>query len=205
MTSATIGSSINQVLLSPSGGMHRDPTTSLVGISVDGEDQTAAGELTWGKGPLRVSTGMEVNMLDKQKGLETSPAQKRLPQTYMVTPRISQHIPINETHLEYINFDLDAIKGIKNTRPLIGGSWETFVSTTMNHRNQGESPSTKVYECIQNSTSTFTRQTPWQKLILCTTKRKRMLTTLSQLLSLSPSPPICLIFAIICRSATHTP
>ncbi len=31
-----------------------------------------------------------------------------------------------------------------------GGNGETFVSMTVNHRNQGESPSIKVYECIQN-------------------------------------------------------
>jgi hypothetical protein len=95
MTSDTAGASLNQVPLSLSGCVHKVPTTSLVGISVDGEDQTVAGEPTGGKGPLTVSTEMEVNILGKQKGLETSPAQKRLPQSSMVTPRISRHIPIN--------------------------------------------------------------------------------------------------------------
>ncbi len=95
MTSATIGAILDQVPLSISGGVHRVTTTSLVGIGVDGGHQTAAGEPTGGKGPLTVSTGMEVDTLDKQKGLETSPAQKRLPQSSMVTPRISRHILIN--------------------------------------------------------------------------------------------------------------
>ncbi len=148
MTSATAGTSPNQVPLSLSGGVHRVPTTSLVGIGVDGEDQTGAGEPTGGKGPLTVLTEMEVDMLDKKKGLEISPAQKRLPQSSMITPRILQHIPINEAHLEYINSNLDAIKGIKNIYPCSGGNRETFVSMMVNHRNQGESPSTKVYECI---------------------------------------------------------
>ncbi len=67
----------------------------------------------------------------------------------MVTPRISQHTPINEAHLEYINSNWDTIKGIKNTRPRSGGNGETFVSMMVNHRNQGKSPSTKVYGCIQ--------------------------------------------------------
>ena len=44
MTGATVGASLNQVLLSLSGGVHRVSTTSLVGIGVDGEDQTVAGE-----------------------------------------------------------------------------------------------------------------------------------------------------------------
>ncbi len=89
MTSATVGASLNQAPLNLSGGIHRVPTTSLVGIGVDGEDQTAAGEPTGGKGPLTGSTGMEVDTLDDQKGLETYPEQKRLPQSSMVTPRIS--------------------------------------------------------------------------------------------------------------------
>jgi hypothetical protein len=72
MTSATIGASLNQVPLSLSGGVHRVPTTSLVGIGVDSEDQTAAGEPTGGKEPLMVLTGMEVDMSHMQKGLETS-------------------------------------------------------------------------------------------------------------------------------------
>jgi hypothetical protein len=40
MTSAIVGASLDQVLLSLSGGVRRVPTTSLVGISVGGEDQT---------------------------------------------------------------------------------------------------------------------------------------------------------------------
>jgi hypothetical protein len=149
MTSATDGASLDQVLLSLSGGVHWVPTTSLVGISVEGEDQTAAGEPTGGKGPLTVLTGIEVDTPDTQKGQETSLAQKRLPQTSMATPRISRHIPINEAHLEYIISNSDAIKGIKNTRLRSGGNGETFVPMMVNHKNQGESPSTKVYECIQ--------------------------------------------------------
>ncbi len=148
MASATVGAGINQEAFSPSGGVHRVSTTSLVGIVVDSEDQTVAGEPTGGMGPLTVSTEMEVNTLEKQKGLKTSLAQKRFPQTSMVTPRISQHIPINEAHLEYINSNSDAIKGIKNTHPCSGGNGGIFVSMMVNHRNQGESPSTKVYECI---------------------------------------------------------
>ncbi len=73
---------------------------------MDGEDQTVAGEPTGHQGPLRVLTGMEVDTLDEQKGLKTSPAQKRFPQTSMVTPRISRHIAINEAHLEYNNSNL---------------------------------------------------------------------------------------------------
>jgi hypothetical protein len=53
-----------------------------------------------------------------------------------------------EAHLAFINSDSDAIKGIKNTRPHSGGNGETFVYMMVNHRNQGESPSIKVYECI---------------------------------------------------------
>jgi hypothetical protein len=44
---------------------------------------------------------------------------------------------------------MDAIKGIKNTHPCSGSNRETFVFMMVNHRNQGKSPSTKVYECIQ--------------------------------------------------------
>jgi hypothetical protein len=50
--------------------------------------------------------------------------------------------------LAFINSDLDAIKGIKNTRPCSGGNGETFVSMMVNHRNQGKSPRIQVYECI---------------------------------------------------------
>jgi hypothetical protein len=63
---------------------------------VDGDDQTAAVELPGGEGPVTVLTGMEVEMSYKQKDQETSLAQKRLPHTSMVTPKISRHIPINE-------------------------------------------------------------------------------------------------------------
>ncbi len=57
----------------------------------------------------------------------------------MVTPRISWHIPINEAYLVFINSNLDAIKGIKITCPCSKGNGETFVSMTVNHRNQGKS------------------------------------------------------------------
>jgi hypothetical protein len=67
----------------------------------------------------------------------------------MITPRISWHIFINETHLAFINSNSDAIKGIKNTHPRSRVNGETSVSMTVNQRNQGKSPSIKVYECIQ--------------------------------------------------------
>jgi hypothetical protein len=51
----------------------------------------------------------------------------------------------------FINSDSDAIKGIKNTCPRSRGNGETFVSMTVNHRNQGKSLSIKVYECIQKN------------------------------------------------------
>jgi hypothetical protein len=57
----------------------------------------------------------------------------------MVTPRISQHIPINESHLAFINSNSNAIKGIKNTCPHSRGNEKTCVSMMVNHRNQGES------------------------------------------------------------------
>jgi hypothetical protein len=148
MTDATAGASHNQGPLSLSGGVHRVLTTSPVGIGVDCEHQTAAGDPAGGKRPPAASTEMEVDTLDKNKAPETSPAWKGLIQSSMVTQRISQYIPINEAHMAYINSDLDAIKGIKNTCPCSCGNGETFVSMTVNHRNQGESPSTKVYECI---------------------------------------------------------
>jgi hypothetical protein len=91
MTSATDGTSHNQVLLSLSGGVHRVPTTSLVAIGVDGKDQTVAGEPAGGKGPLAASTEMKVDTSYENKCLETSLAQKRPPQSSMVTPRISQN------------------------------------------------------------------------------------------------------------------
>jgi hypothetical protein len=94
------------------------------------------------------STKMEVDMPDGKKSPEISPAQKGSIQSLMVTPKISRHIPINEAHLVYINSNLDAIKGIKNTCPFSEGNGETFASMMVNHRNQGKSPSIKVYECI---------------------------------------------------------
>ncbi len=117
---------------------------------MDSEDQTEAGELAGGKGSPTASTEMEVNMPDGKKNPEISPAQKGPIQSLIVTPRISWHIPISEAHLAFINSDSDAIEGIKKTRPCSGGNGETFVSMMVNHRNQGESPSIKVYECIQN-------------------------------------------------------
>jgi hypothetical protein len=126
MASATVWASIDQEAVSPSGGIHRVPNTPLVGTAVDSEDQTGAEEPPGGKRPLMVSTMMEVDTSDKQKGQETSPAQKRIPQTSLVTPRISGHIPINKAHLEYINSNSDAIKGIKNTQPCSRGNEETF-------------------------------------------------------------------------------
>ncbi len=130
-------------------GAYTSSNTPLVGTGAEGDDQTVAVEPSGGQGPLTVSTGMEVDRLDKQKDQETSPAQRRLPQTSMFIPRISQHIPINKAHLEYINSNLDVINGIKITHPLSGGNGETFVSMMVNNRNQGESPYPKVYECIQ--------------------------------------------------------
>jgi hypothetical protein len=115
---------------------------------VDSEDQTAAGELAWGNEPPTASTEMEVNIPDEKRSLEISPAQKGPIPSSMVTPRISWHTPINEAHLGFIKSKLDAIKGIKNTRPHSGGDGETFVSMMVNHRNQGKSLSITVYECI---------------------------------------------------------
>jgi hypothetical protein len=57
--------------------------------------------------------------------------------------------PHHEAHLAFINSKLDSIKGIKITRPCSGEDGEGFMSMTVNHRNQGKSPSIKVYECIQ--------------------------------------------------------
>ncbi len=149
MTGATSGVGHDQVLQGLNGCVHRVLELSLVGNGVNGEDQRAAEESAGGKGPLSVSTEMEVETSDRNKGPET--LQHRRGQSnplWSVTPRISQHIPINEAHLAYINLNSHAIKGIKNTRPCTGGNGETFVSMTVNHRNQGESPSIKVYECI---------------------------------------------------------
>ncbi len=148
-TGITSGLGHDQVLQVLDGGVHRVPTISLVGNGADSEDQTVAGVSAWGKGPPTTSTEMEVHTLDGNKGPEISPAWKGPIQSSMITPRIFQHIPINVAHLAYINLDSDAIKGIMNTHPHSWDNGETFVSMTVNHRNQGESPSTKVYECIQ--------------------------------------------------------
>ncbi len=149
MTGATTGASHDQVPLSLNGGAHRVPATSPVGIGVDSEDQTVAGEPVGGKGSPAAFTEMEVDTLDGNKGRETSPVWKGPTQSSMVTPRISWHIPINEAHLVHINSNLDAIKAIKITYPCIGDNRETFACMVVNHRNQGEYPSNKVYECVQ--------------------------------------------------------
>jgi hypothetical protein len=123
IASATVGASIDQKAVSPSGVVHKVFNTPLVGTAVDGDDhQTAAVEPPGGKGPLMVLTGMEVDTSDKQKDQETSLAQKMLPLTSMVTPRISRHISIKEAHMKYFNSDPDAIKGNKNTYPHSGGN-----------------------------------------------------------------------------------
>jgi hypothetical protein len=90
----------------------------------------------------------------------------------MVTPMISRHIPINKAHLEYMNSTPDAIKGIKNTCPRSGGNEETFVSMTVNHRNQGESPSTKVYEGIQKFYKYFHKADPMAPINLLYNKEE---------------------------------
>jgi hypothetical protein len=149
-TGATSGLGHNQALqgLDIDGGVHRVPAISLVGKGVDGEDQTVAGELAWGKESPTASTEMAVDILDETRSLEISPARKGPIQSLMVLPRISWHIPINEVHLAFINSDLNAIKGINYTCPCSSGNGETFVSMMVNHRNQGKSPSIKLYECI---------------------------------------------------------
>ncbi len=89
MTGATSGVGHDQVLQGLDEGVHRVPAISPVGNGLDGEDQTVAGESAGGKGPPMASTEMEVNTLDRNKGPETSPAQKGPIQFSMVTPRIS--------------------------------------------------------------------------------------------------------------------
>ncbi len=49
MTGATTGVGHDQAQKGLDGGVHRVPDISLVGKVADGEDQTAAGELAWGK------------------------------------------------------------------------------------------------------------------------------------------------------------
>jgi hypothetical protein len=128
MTGAISGIGHNQALLGLGEGVHWVPDISLVGNSVDGEDQTAAGESAGDKAPPMASTEMEVDMPDGKKGPEISPAWKGPIQSLMVTPRISWHIPINEAHLAFINSNSDAIKGIKNTHPCRRGNGKTFMS-----------------------------------------------------------------------------
>jgi hypothetical protein len=123
MTGTTSVVGHNQALQGLDGGVHRVSAISLVGKGIEGEDQTAAGELAWGKEPPTASTEIEVDIPDKKGSLEISPAWKGPIQSLMVTPRISWHIPINEAHLAFINSDSDAIKGIKNTCPRSGGNW----------------------------------------------------------------------------------
>jgi hypothetical protein len=115
ITGATSGVGHNQALQGLAGGVHSVLAIYLVGKGVDGEDQTAAGELAWCKGPPTASTEMEVNIPDGRRSPEISPAWKGPIQSSMVTPRISGHIPINEAHLAFITFNLDAIKGIYNS------------------------------------------------------------------------------------------
>ncbi len=94
MTGATSGVGHDQALQGLDGGVYRVPAISLAGKGVKGEDQTAAGELAWGKGPPMVSTEMEVDIPDGKRSPEISPAWKGPIQSLMVTPRISWHIPI---------------------------------------------------------------------------------------------------------------
>ena len=110
MTGITSGVGHNQVLQGLNGGVHKVPA---VGNGADNEDQTMAGESADGKGPPTASTEMEVDTSDENKGQETSPAQKRPPQSSMVTPMISRHIAINEAHLTHINSDSNLSKVLR--------------------------------------------------------------------------------------------
>jgi hypothetical protein len=74
MTGPASGVGDNQTLQGLNGGVHRVPAISLVGNGVDGEDQTAAGELAGGKEPPTASTEMEVDVPDGKKSPEISPA-----------------------------------------------------------------------------------------------------------------------------------
>jgi hypothetical protein len=89
MTGATSVVGHNQALQGPDGGVHRVSAISLVAKGVDGEDQTATGELACGKEPPTASTEMVVNILDEKRSLEISPVWKGPIQSLMVTPRIS--------------------------------------------------------------------------------------------------------------------
>jgi hypothetical protein len=113
---------------------------------VAANSQSAARMPTGGKGLGVASSG--------ESELEATPAQRKAPQSAMVTPNTQCHIPINKAHLEYINSDPEAIRGIENTHP--------YVSMTVNHRKQEEPPSTEVYECIRKFYNTSIRQTQQQ-------------------------------------------
>ncbi len=62
MTGATSIVSHDRALQGPDGGVHRVSAISLVDKGVDGEDQTAAGELAWGKEPPTATTEMDVDI-----------------------------------------------------------------------------------------------------------------------------------------------
>ena len=62
----------------------------------------------------------------------------------MVTLKVTQKIPIDEVHHNYINADEDACQGIRNVRPCSKGTGETFVSMTVIHKKQGVAPSVRV-------------------------------------------------------------
>ncbi len=205
MTGTTSGVGHDQALQGLDGGVHRVSAISLVGKGVDGEDQTATGELAWGKEPPTASTEMEVNIPDEKRSLEISPVWKGPIQSLMVTPRISWHIPINKAHLAFINSNSDAIKGIKNTCPCSRGNGETFMSMTVNYRNQGNLRALKCMSAFKNFTSTCTRRTLQQKSILCTMKKRTMATCLFQSLNLPLSLLICAGSTITYRYATCTP
>jgi hypothetical protein len=74
MTGTTSGIGHDQALQGLDGGVHRVPAISLIGKGVDGEDQTAAGELAWGKEPPMASTEVEVNIPDGKRSPGISPA-----------------------------------------------------------------------------------------------------------------------------------
>ncbi len=91
MTGATSIVGHDQALQGPDGGVHRVSAISLVGKGVDGEDQTAAGELAWGKEPPTVTTEMEVDILDERRSLEISPAQRNLSSAERPNPILNGH------------------------------------------------------------------------------------------------------------------
>jgi hypothetical protein len=76
MTGSNSGVGHDQALQGLDGGVHRISAISLVGKGVDGEEQTAAGELAWRKEPPTASTEMEVNIPVEKRSLEISPARK---------------------------------------------------------------------------------------------------------------------------------